>query len=107
VPGTPLRALLLTVLAAAPAGGAVAVTVRPHATAIIHACVGRAGRLRLVTQSGSCRKTERSVSWNARGPRGDPGPAGQAGPAGADGAPGANGADGAPGPPGLRGLRGR
>jgi hypothetical protein len=107
VPGTPLRALLLTVLAAAPAGGAVAVTVRPHATAIIHACVGRAGRLRLVTQSGSCRKTERSVSWNARVPRCGPGPAGQAGPAGADGAPGANGAEGAPGPPGLRGLRGR
>jgi len=106
VPGTPLRALLLTLLAAAPAGGAVAVTVRSHATAVIHACVGRTGRLRLVTPSGSCRKTERPVSWNVRGRQGDPGPPGQAGPAGADGAPGANGADGAPGPAGPAGAPG-
>ena len=106
MPGTPLRALLLTVLAAAPAGGAVAVTVWPHATAIIHACVGRAGRLRLVTQSGSCRKAERPVSWNVRGPRGDPGPTGPAGPAGADSAPGAAGPAGPPGPIGERGPQG-
>jgi hypothetical protein len=106
VPGTPLRALLLTLLAAAPAGGAVAVTVRSHATAVIHACVGRTGRLRLVTPSGSCRKTERPVSWNVRGRQGDPGPPGQAGPAGADGAPGADGADGAPGPAGPAGAPG-
>jgi lamin tail-like protein/collagen triple helix repeat protein len=107
VPGTPLRALLLTLLAAAPAGGAVAVTVRSHETAVIHACVARTGRMRLVTQSASCRRNERPVSWNVRGPQGDPGPAGPAGAAGADGAPGANGADGAPGPAGPAGPPGQ
>ena len=106
MPGTPLRALLLTLLAAAPAGGAVAVTVRSHETAVIHACVGRTGRLRLVTPSGSCRKTERPVSWNVRGPQGDPGPAGPAGPAGADGAPAHAGPAGPPGQIGERGPQG-
>jgi hypothetical protein len=110
VPATPLRALLLTLLAAAPAGGAVAVARSPHdATAIIQACVRKDGRLRLVAEQADCRKTERPVSWNARGPQGEPGPQGPVGPAGADGAPGANGADGAqgpPGPPGPQGERG-
>jgi len=63
--------------------------------------------MRLVTQSASCRRNERPVSWNVRGPQGDPGPAGPAGPAGADGAPGANGADGAPGPAGPAGPPGQ
>jgi len=109
VPGTPLRALLLTLLAAAPAGGAVAVAVRPHATTTLHACVRKDGRLRLVAERAGCRKTERRVSWNVRGPQGEPGPAGPAGPAGAEGAPGVNGAVGAPGPagpPGPKGERG-
>ena len=106
MPGTPLRALLLTLLAAAPAGGAVAVTVRSHETAVIHACVGRTGRMRLVTQSASCRRNERRVSWNVRGPQGDPGPAGPAGPAGADGAPGPAGPAGPPGQVGERGPQG-
>jgi len=106
VPGTPLRALLLTLLAAAPAGGAVAVTVRSHETAVIHACVGRTGRMRLVTQNASCRRNERPVSWNVRGPQGDPGPAGPAGPAGADGAPAHAGPAGPPGQIGERGPQG-
>ena len=106
MPGTPLRALLLTLLAVAPAGGAVAVTVRSHETAVIHACVGRTGRMRLVTQSASCRRNERRVSWNVRGPQGDPGPAGPAGPAGADGAPGPAGPAGPPGQVGERGPQG-
>ena len=106
MPGTPLRALLLTLLAAAPAGGAVAVTVRSHETAVIHACVGRTGRMRLVTQNASCRRNERPVSWNVRGPHGDPGPAGPAGPAGADGAPDHAGPAGPPGQIGERGPQG-
>ena len=106
MPGTPLRALLLTLLAAAPAGGAVAVTVRSHETAVIHACVGRTGRMRLVSQNASCRRNERPVSWNVRGPQGDPGPAGPAGPAGADGAPGPAGPAGPPGQIGERGPQG-
>jgi lamin tail-like protein/collagen triple helix repeat protein len=110
VPGMPLRALLLTLLVAAPAGGTIAVTRIPHdVTKTIHACVRKDGRLRLVAQSAACRKTERPASWNVRGPQGEPGPSGPAGPAGADGPPGASGVDGAPGPsgpPGPPGARG-
>jgi hypothetical protein len=113
VPRTPLRALLLTLLAAAPAGGAVAVARAPHdATATIQACVRKDGRLRLVAERSDCRKTERPISWNVRGLQGEPGQAGPVGPAGADGAPGANGVDcapgpaGPPGPPGPQGERG-
>jgi hypothetical protein len=110
VPGTPLRALLLTLLAAAPAGGAVAVTRAPHeTTTTIQACVGRHGRLRLVAKPSDCRKDERPISWNVRGAQGERGPAGPegpVGPAGADGAPGATGAQGPPGPAGPQGERG-
>jgi hypothetical protein len=107
VPGTPLRALLLTLLAAAPAGGAVVVARAPHdATAIIQACVRKDGRLRLVAQKADCRRTERPISWNVRGAQGEPGPQGPVGPAGADGAPGSSGVDGAPGPAGPTGQPG-
>jgi hypothetical protein len=78
VPGTPLRALLLTLLVAAPAGGAVTVARAPHdATAIIQACVRKDGRLRLVAQKADCRRTERPISWNVRGAHGEPGPQGR------------------------------
>jgi Lamin Tail Domain/Collagen triple helix repeat (20 copies) len=111
VPGTPLRALLLTLLVAAPAGGAVAVARGPHdVAATIQACVRKDGRLRLVAEKVDCRRTERPISWNVRGPQGESGPVG---PVGADGAPGPGGADGAPGPagpagpPGPQGERGQ
>jgi hypothetical protein len=101
VPGTPLRALLLTLLVAAPAGGTVAVARAPHdATTTIQACVRKDGRLRLVAEKADCRKRERPISWNVRGPQGP------VGPAGADGAPGPSGADGAPGPTGPAGPAG-
>jgi Lamin Tail Domain/Collagen triple helix repeat (20 copies) len=107
VPGTPLRALLLTLLVAAPAGGAVTVARAPHdATAIIQACVRKDGRLRLVAQKADCRRTERPISWNVRGAHGEPGPQGPVGPAGADGAPGPSGVDGAAGPAGPAGPPG-
>ena len=113
MPGTPLRALLLTLLAAAPAGWAVAVARSPHdATSVIQACVRKDGRLRLVSTTSACRRNERPISWNVRGPHGDPGlpgpegPPGPAGPPGAEGAPGANGAAGPPGPQGERGQQG-
>ena len=107
MPGTPLRALLLTLLAAAPAGGAVAVARAPHdATGIIQACVRKDGRLRLVAQKSDCRRTERPISWNVRGAQGEAGPPGPVGPAGADGAPGPNGVDGAAGPAGPAGPPG-
>jgi len=110
VPATPLRALLLTLLIAAPAGGAVAVARSPHdATTVIQACVRKDGRLRLVTMTSHCRRRERPISWNVRGPQGDPGllgPEGPPGPTGPPGAGGATGTDGAAGPPGSQGERG-
>jgi len=107
LPGTPLRALLLTLLVAAPAGGAVAVVRAPHDLAgVIHACVRKDGRLRLVRTPLLCRKNEHLVSWNVRGPQGEPGLPGPQGPTGPPGANGAPGADGAPGAPGLAGPQG-
>jgi Lamin Tail Domain/Collagen triple helix repeat (20 copies) len=103
---TPLRALLFVLVAAAPAGGAVAVSGWPQATATIHACVRKDGRLRLVAETARCRRHERPISWNVRGPQGAPGAAGPVGPAGASGANGADGAPGPAGPPGPIGERG-
>jgi hypothetical protein len=110
VPGTPLCSLLLALMLALPAGGAVAVVRTPHeATAVIHVCARKDGRLRLVARASDCRVSERAVSWNVRGPQGEPGPPGPAGPigpAGPEGAPGSAGATGAPGPRGERGPQG-
>ena len=79
MPGTPLRALLLTLLAAAPAGGAL-VARSPHdSTGVIQACVRKDGRLRLVARASDCRKAERPISWNEGGPQGERGPAGPKG----------------------------
>ena len=113
MPGTPLRSLLIALLLALPAGGAVAVVQTPHdATAVIQACARKDGRLRLVARASDCRVSERAISWNVKGPQGEagpPGPAGPIGPAGPQGTPGiagATGANGAPGPPGPQGERG-
>jgi Lamin Tail Domain/Collagen triple helix repeat (20 copies) len=107
VPGTQLRALLLTLLVAAPAGGAVAIARTPHdATSVIHGCVRKNGRLRLVAENAVCRRHERPISWNVRGPEGEPGSPGPPGPTGPPGADGPAGADGAPGPDGSRGPPG-
>lgn len=117
MPGTPLRALVLTLLAAAPAGGAVAVTrvADDDASTVIQGCVRKDGRLRVVARAADCRRTERAIVWNVSGPQGEsglpgptgpPGPAGLPGPAGADGAPGPAGPQGPPGPQGERGPQG-
>ena len=113
MPGTPLRVLLLTLLVAAPTGGAIAVARGPHSSrTVIQACVRKDGRLRLVAANAACRRNEHPISWNVRGPQGEPGPQGPPGPAGANGAPGLDGAQGSPGadgtqgPPGPQGERG-
>jgi Lamin Tail Domain/Collagen triple helix repeat (20 copies) len=109
VPGTPLRPLLLALLVAAPAGGAVAIAQLPNDTGVIRGCVRKDGHLRLATAKRPCRKNERPISWNVRGPQGPPGPAGSSGPAGtagADGLPGAAGPQGPAGPQGERGPKG-
>lgn len=46
----------------------------------IHSCVAKSdGALRIVKRAHSCSSSERSLSFNARGPRGLPGPAGSSG----------------------------
>jgi hypothetical protein len=109
VPGTPLRALLLALLVAAPAGGAVAVSRASHDSDVIRGCARKDGQLRLATAKRPCRRYERRISWAVRGPQGEPGPAGltgPAGPTGADGAPGTQGVQGPAGPQGERGPKG-
>ena len=98
MPGTPLRSLLLALMLALPAGGAVAVVRIPHdATAVIQACARKDGRLRLVARASDCRASERPVSWNVKGSKGEPGPPGPAGPIGPAGPQGDWGPKGDPG----------
>jgi hypothetical protein len=109
VPGTPLRSLLLALLVAAPAGGVVAVSRPSRDSNVIRGCVRTDGHLRLATTKRPCRKDERPISWNVRGPQGEPGPAGPAGPVGpkgVDGSPGPQGPQGPAGPQGERGPKG-
>ena len=105
MPVSPLRSLLIILALAAPAGGAVAVARTPQdAVTTIQACASRAGGfLRLVARPSDCRRRERSVSWNVRGPQGAPGEAGRRGAAGAPGPGGPPGPTGEPGPKGPKG----
>jgi len=81
------------------AGAAIALTVAAGLAAAqgeqdgtVRACVKRSnGLVRVVGPAGNCRKRERALSWNVRGPQGPPGPAGpqgDVGPAGPRGEPG-------------------
>src|SRR5688572_25369382 len=73
----------------------------------IHACVWSfGGWVRVVAQPGSCRKYERALAWNVRGPAGEAGPPGAPGAAGPPGPAGEPGAAGPPGPPGPAGAAG-
>ena len=103
-------------VAAVLAGGGVAMAAIPStATGKITACVNKqSAAVRIIdSQAGKrCKPTEKTVTWNAVGPRGATGPAGPAGapgergPAGATGAPGAAGLTGASGPAGPAGQAG-
>jgi hypothetical protein len=42
----------------------------------------RKGDLRIVNDPGTCKSTERAISWNKAGPAGPPGPQGEQGPPG-------------------------
>jgi hypothetical protein len=86
---------------------------RTPTSAVINACINKKTRLvRIVPASGSCKRGESVLAWNAQGPAGGrgangsagaAGPAGPAGPAGAQGDRGPAGAAGAPGPQGPAG----
>jgi hypothetical protein len=111
VPGTPLRSLSVALALAAPAGAAVALRDAPDAaTRRIQACAAKKdGRLRIVPNGRHCRRQERPVSWNVRGPAGAPGfpgPPGMQGPSGPKGAAGPKGGQGERGPEGPRGPKG-
>jgi Lamin Tail Domain/Collagen triple helix repeat (20 copies) len=107
VPGTPLRVLLVTVLATVPVGGAIAVAREPHKAArVIRACVRKDGQMRIVGTATACRAKERAIFWNAQGPAGPAGAQGSAGAAGPPGADGARGVDGPQGPAGPQGPPG-
>lgn len=87
--------LLAGMLSVAAAGG---FALAASGGGAISACASRrTGTLQLAT---SCRRGERAVSWNQRGPTGPPGSAGPAGSPGAVGSPGPAGPPGLAGPPG-------
>lgn len=103
-----LSHLALSALALAAAGGAHA-----HAgnndPAVMHACVGTLGGVRVVGVAGTCNGTETPAHWQVQGPAGATGPVGPQGPAGATGPAGPagpRGATGATGPAGAPGATG-
>jgi hypothetical protein len=57
--------------------------------------------LRVVEGNADCRRNERPLTWNLRGPQGPAGTSGATGPAGATGPPGPAGPPGAPGAAGC------
>lgn len=71
-----------------------------------HACVSKAGALRIVSASAKCPAGQSKISWNNAGPQGPVGKAGPAGPAGSQGIQGAQGAQGAQGTQGPAGPQG-
>jgi hypothetical protein len=90
------------VIAGTVAGTGAAIAAIPStSTKLINACVNKStGAVRVIDYQAGKRcvsKTERSVSWAARGATGPAGPAGAPGAAGTPGAPGQKGDTGAPG----------
>ena len=95
-------------LGVALSGGAFALGAIPGANGTINACFARkTGQLRVVDSAKpKCKKGEKAISWNQRGPAGATGAVGAAGAAGAGGAQGAQGPQGAQGQKGETGAQG-
>jgi hypothetical protein len=73
----------------------------------IHACrLVPSGLVRIVGEPSDCRRHERHLSWNVKGPAGQQGPPGPPGASGAQGPAGPPGAAGPTGPPGPSGPAG-
>src|SRR5436190_23771855 len=83
-------------LAVALTGGAFAVAAIPAASGTINACFAtKTGAIRVVDSAKpKCKKGEKAIAWNQKGPTGASGVAGVAGVAGTPGGPGAQGAKG-------------
>jgi hypothetical protein len=72
------RAWILATVALLALGSAVAYAATEDDR--IHACVDNGSALiRSIDPAEDCRKNERPLSWNARGPQGEPGPSGPPG----------------------------
>lgn len=85
-------------------GAALAATVVPGGA--IRGCYQKnSGNLRVLT-AGNCRRSEKPIGWNVRGPAGPAGVAGAAGPAGPKGDTGAAGSQGSKGDTGAAGSQG-
>jgi len=99
--GTGTGVLVLTVCALALGAGAGYALNRDDAP-VVHTCyrVAKDGSpvnrslLRVVQGSADCRRNERPLTWNLRGPQGPPGATGATGPEGAAGPPGPAGPSG-------------
>jgi hypothetical protein len=90
---SPAMAVALIALLAASTGWAIAATANDP---VIRACANKkTGALRLASK---CKRKERALLWNQRGPEGRRGRAGATGSRGATGATGATGPQGNPGP---------
>jgi hypothetical protein len=73
----------------------------------IHACrLVPSGLVRIVDEPSDCRRHERHLSWNVKGPAGPQGPPGPPGASGAQGPAGSPGAAGPAGPQGPSGPAG-
>lgn len=92
---------------AAMGGGAYAVTAIPARGGVAYACFQKkSGSLRVVKQGKRCKRRERAISWNVRGPAGPQGAKGDAGSQGPSGSPGSAGAIGGTGAIGATGATG-
>ncbi|MFN8121937.1 MAG: collagen-like protein [Thermoleophilia bacterium] len=96
--------MLAGVVVAVGAVGAVATNTGGGGT--ITACVAQKGQTRIVLPGQDCRSSERTLTWNQRGPQGETGPRGPAGPMGPKGPRGATGPEGPVGPRGATGAAG-
>jgi hypothetical protein len=78
------------------------VSVNAHGgdTSQVHACVSKAGTVRIISATGACTRNETALDWAITGPKGDPG---DPGPKGDPGEPGPKGDPGEQGPPGPAG----
>jgi hypothetical protein len=89
-----LRGPLIGLLALVVVGATLAVAANPTRSGRITACVDKGSKeMRLASGKNRCRKGERKLRWNQRGPAGARGPAGDDGLTGAPGQPGAPGAN--------------
>jgi len=104
LPPALLTGLMIFTQAASAAEGRAASHGIPGPLGVYYACYQEGtGSLRLVRKNVACRKGERRVVWNVRGPTG---PTGPEGPVGAQGIPGVPGPTGAQGPQGGIGPTG-